>query len=81
MKWFIPALVLAWCVFFAALWVKYPTRASQPRAVCLQSHREVVLIPTVCGKRNICENPIITDVCDRIEPPPPHPRRQGNRDD
>lgn len=42
-------------------------------AVCLQSHREVVMIPTICGEHDVCQKPIVTEVCERIESPPPEP--------
>ena len=58
------------------------TGAPQPQhAVCLQSHREVVLIPTICGKADVCQKPVVVDVCDRIQAPPPRPMCQGNSDD
>lgn len=54
---------------------------SPQHAVCLQSHREVVFIPTICGAHDICQKPVVTDVCDRIQAPPPRPMCQGNNND
>ena len=50
-------------------------------AVCLQSHREVVLIRTICGEHDVCQKPVVTEICDRVEAPPPRPLCQGNQDD
>ena len=52
-------------------------KTSPQHAVCLQSRREVVMIPTICGEHDICQKPIVTDVCERIESPPPRPLCQG----
>lgn len=56
--------------------IKPPTPPQH--AVCLQSHREVVMIPTICGAHDICQKPIVTEVCDRIQAPPPRPMCQGS---
>jgi hypothetical protein len=73
------ALAMIGCLA-AALFIA--THRPQPQhAVCLQSHREVVLIPTICGEHDVCQKPIVTDVCERIESPPPRPLRQGDQDD
>lgn len=47
-------------------------------AVCLQSHREVVFIPTICGDHDVCQKPIVAEVCERIESPAPQPLRQSS---
>jgi len=37
------------------------------RPVCLVSHPEVVVIPTMCHKDDLCDKPIVAQVCDHIE--------------
>lgn len=65
-------------VVMAALTFNIKPHSQQQHAVCLQSHREVVFIPTICGAHDICQKPIVTEICDRIESPPPRPMCQGN---
>lgn len=65
----------------AALTFNIKPHSQQQHAVCLQSHREVVMIPTICGAHDICQKPIVTEVCDRIQAPPPRPMCQGNNND
>lgn len=36
-------------------------------AICLQSSQSVILIPTMCGPHDVCETPIVADICERIE--------------
>jgi len=71
-------------VMVAILFIGDPYGRRQPKhPVCLQSHREVVLIPTICGEHDVCQKPIVADVCERIEAPPPKPmcKSTGDTDD
>lgn len=40
-----------------------------PEATCLQSHRSVILVPVMCSKHELCDIPIIADVCERVISP------------
>lgn len=63
------AFFVAWALACGALVcvvLRHPLPA-EPRPVCLVSHSQVVLIPTLCDKAQVCDMPIVAKVCDQIE--------------
>lgn len=77
----VAAITLAAVSIFAIVRTVTTGIPSAPQhAVCLQSHREVVMIPTICGEHNVCQKPITAEVCDRVESPPPQPLCKGDDD-
>lgn len=36
---------------------------------CLSTHKQLVVVPVECGKSDICEAPLIVDVCDELRLP------------
>lgn len=64
----IAACVIGGVAVFAI--VGATVKPPQPQgAICLQSHKSVILIPTICGPHDICEVPIEAEICERVESP------------
>jgi hypothetical protein len=61
-------LILAVGVWF--VWTaSSPTRRAPLHTAipaCVSTHKQLVIVPVECGKSDICEAPLIVDVCDQL---------------
>lgn len=60
-------LCIALMVLATLVLVLGRSKPADPRPVCTVTHSQVVLIPTLCDKAQLCDVPIVAKVCDQIE--------------